>query len=62
MQSQTIIRRSHLRQAIGLSLSTIDRMIARGEFPPPIRLSTQAVGWTSTSIEEWIASRKEARA
>lgn len=58
MQTQAILRRSHMRAATGLSLSTIDRMILRQEFPPPIRLSTQAVGWTSESIEAWIASRQ----
>lgn len=56
MQPQAILRRSHLRHVTGLSLATIDRMIARNEFPQPLRLSTQAVGWTSESIDAWIAT------
>ena len=56
MQTQSILRRSHLRHVTGLSLATIDRMIARGEFPSPLRLSHQAVGWTIESIHAWVAS------
>lgn len=58
MQTQSILRRRHLRDATGLSLATVDRMIKRGDFPPPLRLSTQAVGWLAETIEAWLASRQ----
>lgn len=55
----TIIRRSELRAYIGVSLSSIDRMRAKGDFPEPISLTgAQAVGWLELDIEAWIASRK----
>lgn len=54
--------RSHrLPEITGLSLSSLYRLIRRGEFPPPVRLSAQAVGWAASDVERWIESRKEAR-
>ena len=41
----------------GISRSTLYEMAARGDFPPPVRISTRIVGWLSTDIEYWIRSR-----
>lgn len=42
---------------VGLSRNTVYRLIREGQFPSPIRLGRQAVGWTLASIEDWIVSR-----
>jgi len=32
-------------------------LVKSGQFPKPIRLSTQRVGWKSCDVREWILSR-----
>jgi prophage regulatory protein len=53
-----IIRKSVLTETVGLSISTIRRMIQRGEFPAPVKLSAQAVGWRLEEVQAWVASRE----
>jgi len=55
-----VIRERNLTALIGLSRSTIRRKIARGEdFPKPIRLGPNSIGWLMEDVERWIESRKE---
>ena len=42
---------------VGLSRSTVYDMQARGTFPKAIQLGSRAVGWRSTDIDTWLASR-----
>lgn len=51
----TVMRRS------GLSRSSVYAGIAAGTFPKPIKLSARAVGFLSTEIDAWIASRAAQR-
>jgi prophage regulatory protein len=55
-----VIRPNRAAERVGLSLSTVWRLVRAGDFPAPIRLSARAVGWTEVSIETWLASRQEA--
>lgn len=52
-----IVRPRHIREATGLSATSIWRMRQRGDFPEPIRLSEGAVGWLRADIVAWLASR-----
>ncbi|CAM3319651.1 helix-turn-helix transcriptional regulator [Polaromonas hydrogenivorans] len=56
-QQEIIIRRTKLPGILGISMATIDRLRAAGDFPKPIRLGEQAIGFTKHSIEEWLATR-----
>ncbi|WP_080727592.1 AlpA family phage regulatory protein [Ralstonia solanacearum] len=47
-------------KATGIGRSTRYEMIARREFPAPIRLSPRRIAWRSADIDEWLKSRKEA--
>lgn len=38
----------------GLSRATIQRRIKAGKFPPPRKLSSQAVRFLSTEVEAWL--------
>ncbi|CAN7565950.1 helix-turn-helix transcriptional regulator [Variovorax sp. LjRoot178] len=53
-----ILRRKDLKPATGLSSATIYRMIARGDFPKPIPLGLQAVGWLKSDVDAWLAGRR----
>lgn len=41
----------------GLSRSTIFNQRVAGEFPPPVKLSSQRIAWREGDIAEWIAGR-----
>ena len=52
-----ILRVADLQAQLGLSRTTIWRLRRAGEFPQPIRLSANAVGWPAHVIDEWLAER-----
>jgi predicted DNA-binding transcriptional regulator AlpA len=45
-------------QLVGLSLSTWDRMRARGETPPITRLSPNRIGYRLIDIAKWLDARR----
>lgn len=57
----TILRRADVERVTGLPRSTIYDRIASGQFPKPIKLSAQSVGWLESEIAEWQEARIAAR-
>ena len=56
-----IYRRSTLEEMLGISRSTIYRLMEDGDFPRPIRIGRRAVGWKSEDIDDWLLGQaKEA--
>lgn len=58
--NSTVVRRTKLPAFLGLSLATIDRLRASGNFVPSVRIGVQAVGFLRSDLDAWLASRKEA--
>lgn len=56
-----MLRRGEVEKITALSKSTLYRMIARGDFPPPMRLGLRAVGWRASTISAWVSERTESR-
>jgi prophage regulatory protein len=56
--SLQIWRKQRVLDTIGLRNSWLYAAIKRGEFPAPVKLGSNAVGWRSTDVEEWLASRE----
>lgn len=54
---EKLIRRKEVESITGLSRSSIYAMIARGDFPKPIKIGVQAVAWQESAIQDWISSR-----
>lgn len=54
---QTILTRQQVLDIIPYSATQIWRMEKAGEFPKPIRLGANRVGYLSTAIEAWLASK-----
>ncbi|CAG9932044.1 helix-turn-helix transcriptional regulator [Candidatus Nitrotoga arctica] len=55
--SQRILRMSKLTCDIGLSRSTIYKLMSEGSFPASIPIGTRAVGWLESDIDVWLDSR-----
>lgn len=44
-------------ERLNCSESTLRRMLARGEFIEPLRLSGKTLRWSSESVERWMRQR-----
>lgn len=56
-----VLRRTDVEKMIGLSRSTIYKMIADGDFPHPIKIGARAVGWLESDICQWLNERSGGR-
>lgn len=56
----TVLRRHQVEIRTGLARSSIYALIAKGQFPAPIRLSAHTVGWLEHEINGWIENRIKA--
>ncbi|WP_394648239.1 AlpA family phage regulatory protein [uncultured Sphingomonas sp.] len=56
-RSNRILRRPEVGRIVGLGRSSIYRLMNEGVFPRPILIGRRAVGWTSSSIDDWLTSR-----
>ncbi len=54
-----MLRVSDVVMRVGLSRTTIWRKVIAGEFPAPLSLGKNSVGWPSVWIDEWVASRPQ---
>ena len=53
----TLIRIPDVVKYVGLCKATIYKLIAENHFPSPKKISSRAVGWLHSDIQEWIKSR-----
>ena len=47
-------------ERIALSRATLDRLVAAGNFPTPIRLTERRLAFEAAAVEAWMAERMEA--
>jgi prophage regulatory protein len=43
---------------VGLSRSTIEKLVKLGEFPAPVKIGERAKAWHSEDVHAWIDSKK----
>jgi prophage regulatory protein len=55
-----ILRRQLVEAQTGLSRSKIYDLVAREQFPRPIKIGARAVGWVEADIEAWINAKIDA--
>ena len=52
-----ILRRSQLEKQLGLTRSTIYKMMQDKAFPRPIKIGRRAVGWPANEVNDWLEKR-----
>ena len=57
-----LLRRPAVESLVGLRRAAIYDLMARGQFPRPVRIGARAVAWRSADIAAWITSRPTAPA
>lgn len=60
-EGAAILRRRDVEARTGLSRSTLYELVARGEFPRPVRLTARAVGWIELEVSAWVNARVQER-
>ena len=55
-----VLRLPDVLERVGLSKSTLWRLINDEEFPEPIKLGPRASGWIEEEVDAWISSRSRA--
>lgn len=66
MSTETIphlrtIRLPHVSEKTGLAASSIWRLVNRGQFPAPIKLSPGCTAWFEHEIDEWLNAKARDR-
>lgn len=56
-----LLRRSEVKNLTGLGVSQLYRLMSRGQFPQPVKLSERSVAWLEHEVEGWISQRIAAR-
>lgn len=57
---EPMLPRRSVERMTGLSKSTLYRLIKKGEFPQPLRMTRKAVRWRREEINEWLSHRPRA--
>ncbi len=61
MSEVQYLRRQEVEKMVGLSRSSIYRMMAEGRFVRPYRLGAAAVRWRYSEVREWLESHGHTR-
>lgn len=56
------IRPTEVLRMIGVSRTTLWRMVQAGAFPAPVRITDRSRGYVLEDVEAWMKSRAEPRA
>lgn len=52
-----LIRRKEVERRVGFKRAYIYKMIARGDFPRPVKIGKRAVAWVEATVDDWIRGR-----
>ena len=53
-ENRPFLNIKEVSELLGISVSTINRLIKRGDFPPKIKISPRRMVFMKKQIEEWI--------
>lgn len=48
-----LLRVKDVERELGISRTTIWRLVKAGVFPPPLRITSKAIAWRRSDIEAW---------
>ena len=58
LQNRHFLSIKEVSNLIGISVSTINRGVEKGTFPPKDKLSTQRIGFLKYQVDQWIVGRR----
>lgn len=57
MDTVLVYRMKDLPKVLGIGRSTIYNLIKEGDFPQPIELGPNSVGWLVDEVKDWLSNR-----
>ena len=57
LENRTFLIIKEVSKLIGLSVSTINRLVKKGDFPSKVKISPRRMVFMKKEIQEWINSR-----
>ena len=57
-QNRPFLTMKEVSVLLGISVSTINRLIKKGEFPPKVKISPRRIVFMKKEIDEWIQSKR----
>tara|TARA_B100001989_G_scaffold154286_1_gene110156 strand:+ start:102 stop:290 length:189 start_codon:yes stop_codon:yes gene_type:complete len=57
-QNRPFLTLKEVSELLGISVSTINRLIKRGEFPPKIKISPRRIVFMKNQIDQWIDGKR----
>ena len=57
-ENRPFLNIKEVSELLGISVSTINRLIKRGEFPPKVKISPRRMVFMKFEIEEWINGKR----
>ncbi len=61
VQSMKVLRLPSVCELTGVPRSTLYLYIKNNQFPKPIKLGIQSVGWIQEEVEQWLRQRMQLR-
>ena len=61
LEDLRLLRLPEVLALVGVSRSTLNAMVARGVFPPPILVGRRAIAWPAYVVARWLENRPSAR-
>ena len=58
-QERPFLTIKEVSKLLGISVSTINRLIKKGDFPPKIQISPRRMVFMKKQIQEWIKSKSK---
>ena len=59
IQNRPLLNLKEVSELLGISISTINRLIKNGDFPKKVKISPRRMVFIGKEIEDWINSRRE---
>ena len=58
LQNRHFLSIKEVSELIGISVSTINRQLEKGTFPPKKKLSSKRIGFLKYQIDQWIDGKR----
>ncbi len=58
---EALLKREEVQRRTSLGRSKLFDLVAKGDFPKPVRLSPGRVAWVQSEIDAWILQRADER-
>ena len=56
-----LLRIKQVQYQTGLARSTIYKLMAEGDFPQPVKITSKSSAWVSSEVEDWKQARMDDR-